>query len=412
MLSGALAPASRIRVDHVRRNVFVLAACQALLFTNNSTVIAVNGLAGRELATAAGLGPGFATVPVTCWVIGGAVNAMIAAQFMKRFGRRAGFTTGASIGIFGALIAALAIYIQSFPLLCLGTFVLGAYNAFGQQYRFAAADASPHNFKAQAISLVLAGGLVGGIIGPESSKITIEWFSTKFLGAYLGLIVFMILVILVLQQLRIPREEHSTTQEPARPWQALVMQPKFAVAVLCAAFSYAVMNLLMTATPLAMTALCGHPYSAAASVIGWHVIGMFAPSFFTGSLIKRFGVLNVMFVGMLLNFVTIGIALSGVTVAHFWWSMVILGVGWNLMYIGATALLTEVYRPSERARAQGFNDFCIFLVMVVSSFSSGFLLDRNGWELLNYLSTVLLGITGAALIWLMFRTRVAPAAAA
>ncbi len=399
-------------MDHVRRNVFVLAACQALLFTNNSTVIAVNGLAGRELATAAGLGPGFATVPVTCWVIGGAVNAMIAAQFMKRFGRRAGFSTGACIGIVGALIAAFAIHIQSFALLCLATFVLGGYNAFGQQYRFAAADASPHHFKAQAISLVLAGGLVGGLIGPESSKITIEWFSTKFLGAYLGLIFFMVMVILVLQLLRIPREEQSKLDEPARSWQQLAMQPKFAIAVLCAALSYAVMNLLMTATPLAMTALCGHPYSAAASVIGWHVIGMFAPSFFTGSLIKKFGVLNVMFAGLLLNFITIGVALSGITVAHFWWAMVILGVGWNFMYIGATAMLTEVYRPSERAKAQGFNDFCIFLIMVASSFSSGFLLDRNGWELLNYVSSVLLVITGIALIWLMLRTRIAPAAAA
>lgn len=399
-------------MDHTRRNVFVLAACQALLFTNNSTVIAVNGLAGRELATAAGLGPAYATVPVTFWVIGGAVNAMIAAQFMKRYGRRAGFSTGACIGIVGALIAALAIYIHSFPLLCLGTFVLGGYNAFGQQYRFAAADASPHHFKAQAISLVLAGGLVGGLIGPESSKITIEWFSTKFLGAYLGLIFFMVLVLLVLQLLRIPVEEQSKLNEQARSWQQLALQPKFAVAVLCAAFSYAVMNLLMTATPLAMTALCGHPYSAAASVIGWHVIGMFAPSFITGSLIKRFGVLNIMFVGLLLNFITIAVALSGITVAHFWWAMVILGVGWNFMYIGATALLTEVYRPAERAKAQGFNDFCIFLIMVASSFSSGFLLDRNGWELLNYVSSVLLVVTGIALVWLMLRTRVAPVAAA
>lgn len=399
-------------MDQVRRNVGVLAACQALLFTNNSTVIAINGLAGKELATAIGLGPAYATVPVTSWVIGGAASAMLAAHFMKRFGRRAGFATGALIGMVGALVAALAVYIESFPLLCLGTFIFGAYNAFGQQYRFAAADASPSNFKAQAISYVLAGGLIGGLVGPQVSKYTIDLFSIKFLGAYLGLIVFMVMVVLIVQLLQVPEEKKNVSDEPPRPWRELYLQPTFVVAAVAAAFSYAVMNLLMTATPLEMTGVCGHPYSAAATVISFHVVGMFAPSFFTGALIKKFGVLNIMFVGVLLNFLTIWIALSGVTVAHFWWSLFILGVGWNFLYIGATTLLTETYRPSERAKAQGTNDFFIFLVMVLSSFASGYVLERQGWELLNYISSVFIGITGAVLVWLMFRRRrVVPAPA-
>lgn len=387
-------------MEAAKKNVAVLAAAQALLFTNNSTVIAINGLAGFALAPDKSL----ATLPVTGWVIGGACTSFFASMLMKRIGRRAGFTVGALVGMIGAAIAAFALYLGSFWLLIAGAFIFGAYNAFGQYYRFAAADAAPGDFKAKAISLVLAGGLVGGLIGPNVSRFTVDAFDTKFLGAYLSLIVFLMLAILVIQQLNIPKPSESEAKDPPRPLAEIMLQPKFVVAVVASAFSYGIMNLLMTATPLEMTAVCGHPYSAAAGVISAHVVGMFAPSFFTGDLIKRFGHLNVMFVGVLINFLCIGIALSGITVAHFWFALVLLGVGWNFIYIGATTLLTETYKPSERAKAQGANDSCVFLAMVTSSFSSGFLLNTNGWSMLNIVSAVVIGIVGVAIVWLMLRS--------
>jgi MFS family permease len=252
---------------------------------------------------------------------------------------------------------------------------------------------------------VLAGGLVGGIVGPTVSKWTKDALPTAFLGAYLTLIVFLCVVLVVIRLLDIPAPTEAEAKESGRPLAAIVAQPAFVVAVVAAAFGYGVMNLLMTATPLAM-GICGHPYSAAATVISWHVIGMFAPSFFTGSLIKRFGVLNVMLAGVVLNFVCIGIALAGIDVANFWGALFLLGVGWNFLYIGATALLTETYRPAEKAKAQGANDMFIFLTMATSSFSSGMLLEANGWQLLNYLAIPFIAAIGIALLWLMTKRRV------
>jgi MFS family permease len=391
-------------MKRVLRNVAVLSGCQALLFTNNSTVIAINGLAGYALAT----NKAFATLPVTGWVIGGAITTYPASMLMKRIGRRAGFSVGAVIGMVGAAIAALALYLHDFWLLCAGTLVFGAYNAFGQYYRFAAADASPTNFKAKAISYVLAGGLVGGLLGPLLSRATVDLFSTRFMGAYAALVVFMVLVLLAAQLLDIPVVAQSSADEPPRPLAQIMRQPKFIVAAFAGALSYGIMNLLMTATPLEMTSVCGHPYGAAASVIGAHVIGMFAPSFFTGSLITRFGTKLVMLTGVVLNMVCIGVALSGVSVAHFMSALVILGVGWNFLYIGATTLLTETYRPSERSQTQGVNDFLIFLTMVTSSFSSGFLLEKNGWQIINYVAAAgILGVGAAIMLMHARRTAIA-----
>ena len=272
-----------------KKNVALLAACQALLFTNNSTLIALNGLAGYALAPDKSL----ATAPVTGWVIGAAATTFFASLLMKRIGRRAGFTLGACVGIVGALICVAALAAADFWLFCLGTTVFGVYNAFGQYYRFAAADVATHDFKAKAISYVIAGGLVGGIIGPTLSRFTIDLLPTAYLAAYLTLIGFLVLVLVVLRFLEIPAPTAAEAKERGRPLAEIAAQPAFVVAVLSAAFSYGVMNLLMTATPLAM-GVCGHPYAAAATVISSHVVGMFAPSFVTGSLIKRFGVLNVM----------------------------------------------------------------------------------------------------------------------
>jgi len=387
-----------------RKNIALLAACQALLFTNNSTVIALNGLVGYQLAPVKSL----ATLPVTGWVVGAAVTTFFASLLMRRIGRRAGFTLGASVGIVGASICSAAIWLSSFWLFCFGTLVFGVYNAFGQYYRFAAADVAAPHWRSRAISYVLAGGLVGGLVGPNVSKFTKDLLPVTYLGAYLTLIVFLVAAIAVLRFLAIPRPTEAESHEPTRPLAEIASQPAFLVAVIAAALGYGVMNLLMTATPLAM-GVCGHPYSAAANVISWHVIGMFAPSFFTGSLIQRFGVLRVMLAGVLFNFLCVGAALAGVDVANFWAALVLLGIGWNFLYIGATTLLTEAYRPAEKAKAQGLNDLCIFLTMATSSFSSGMILERNGWQTLNYLSIPFIAAVGFAVVWLAFRRRPAVA---
>jgi len=391
-------------LDNARKNVAVLAACQALLFTNNSTAIALNGLVGYALAPDKAL----ATLPVTGWVVGGAISTLPMSLLMKRLGRRAGFTVGALIGMIGAALCSLALVQGNFWLFCLGTMVFGVYNAVAQYYRFAAADAVTAELKPRAISLVLAGGLVGGIVGPEVSKHTIELFGTRYLGAYLSLIGFLVLVTGVLQLLRIPSPAGDDHKAPARPLREIIAQPVFIVAAAGAAIGYGVMNLLMTATPLAMR-LCGHPYSAAATVIGWHVIGMFGPSFFTGNLIRRFGVLQVMAAGALLMYVVVGIALSGISVPHFWLALVLLGIGWNFLYIGGTALLNEASSPSERAKTQGANESIIFLTLVLSSFASGVLIDAKGWEMLNWVALPLITVAGAAVLWLLARRRAVPA---
>jgi len=284
------------------------------------------------------------------------------------------------------------------------------YNAFAQYYRFAAADSASPEFRPKAISLVLAGGLVGGIIGPETSKHTVQLLPTLYLGGYLALIGFLVLVIALLQLLEIPPAKESASAEPARPLRTIMAQPAFIVAVLAASMGYGVMNLLMTASPLAM-AVCGHPYSAAASVIGWHVIGMFGPSLFTGNLIRRFGVTNVMFAGVALQLVAIGIALSGISVPHFWLALVTLGAGWNFLYIGGTTLIAQAATPAERAKTQGTNDLIIFIVLGTSSFSSGLLLETNGWRTLNLLALPVAAAIAAAIAWYALKRRGAPVAA-
>ena len=363
-------------------------------------MVSLNGLAGYALAT----DKSYSTLPVTAWVVGAAMAAFPASLLMKRIGRRGGFTLGAVLGIIGALISAAALSIGHFALLCLGTLCLGMYNGVAQFYRFAAADAVRPDVKAKAISLVLAGGLVGGLIGPETSKLTVDFFATRYVGAYLFVTLSMILAILALQVLRIPPPSDAERKGPARPLREIMVQPKFVVAVICSAVGYGVMNLLMTATPLAM-AVCGYPYSDTAFVIGWHIIGMYAPSLFTGSLIRRCGIAQVMLAGVVLLYVCVAIALAGNSVSHFWWAMLIQGVGWNFLYVSGTTLVTESYQPAEKAKAQGANDVAIFLTMVVSSFSSGLLLENNGWQTLNYLALPLVTVAAGAILWLFWLRR-------
>jgi MFS family permease len=387
-------------MNSTQRNVALLAACQAMLFSNNSTLITINGLVGLSLAPYSGL----ATLPVTCWVLGAAFSTIPASFHMKRVGRQRGLTAGTLWGVVGALGSAGAVWMQSFWLLCLATLVFGVYNGYGQYYRFAAADIAEPEFRPTAISLVLAGGLVGGILGPGLSRFTIDLLDTKYMGAYVALVAYSITTMVLLRFVRIPTPTAAERGASGRPLAEIAAQPKFILAVMCGALSYGVMNFLMTSTPIAMS-ICGHPYGDAALVISSHVVGMFAPSFITGGLIRRFGVLSVMLTGVAIMVACIGVALAGIAVVNFWWAMVLLGVGWNFLYIGGTTLLTETYRPEERAKAQGANDQMIFIMMAISSFSSGLTVTAAGWTQLNFIALPLIAVMGAALAWFVLSQR-------
>jgi MFS family permease len=388
-------------VDVARKNVAVLAVCQGLLLVNNSVLITVNALAGFALAPDKAL----ATLPVTMYFVGSALTTIPLSFMMKRHGRRAGFTLGAAFAVLGSLICATAVYAASFWLLCLGVLVLGGYFAAAQYYRFAAADSAPADFKATAISLVLAGGIVGGFVGPETSKRTIDLLAGHlYTGAYLSLVGFALLSVLALRWLAIPALSDTERMSAGRPLAEIARQPAFVVALLCATIAYGVMNLLMTTTPLAMIA-CEHPFSDAAFVIQWHIVGMFAPSFVTGTLIKRFGLATVMLAGVILNVACVAIALNGVELMNFWLAMLLLGIGWNFMFIGATALLTESHTPAERAKVQGVNDAAIFVTLVASSLSSGALFTLQGWDAMNRWALPVLAVAGAAILWLAWIRR-------
>jgi predicted MFS family arabinose efflux permease len=384
-----------------KRNIALLALAQSLLLTNGVMLVAINGLLGLQLAPDRRL----ATLPITTYVIGGALASLGAAFFMKRHGRRAGFMLGSGLGFAGALISAMAVWQGNFWLLCFGTILAGIYNAFGQQYRFAAADSVEANWKGKAISLTLAGGILGGIFGPEMGKVTRSLIEPTFFASYISLAIFALLAMLIASRLDIPPLSIAEQKSAGRPLHEIARQPVFIVAVLAAACGYGTMNLLMTATPLAMD-YCGLPFSDTAFILQWHVIGMFAPSFFTGDLIKRFGIHVVLIVGAALMFLCIGIALSGVTLMHFWWALVLLGVGWNFLFVGGTTLLTEACRPEERAKVQGTNDFLVLGVQAVTSLGSGALILGAGWSALNYFALPMVALTalGSAVFWLQRRS--------
>lgn len=388
-------------MSNEKKNVALLSACQGLLVTNNSILLTTNGLAGYALATDKSL----ATLTFTAFILGAALTTMPASMLMRRYGRRAGFMLGAGFGVAGALLCAAAMLLHNFWLLCAGGFVVGIYNAYGQYYRFAAADSASASFKSKAISLVLAGGIVGGLIGPESSKHTKDLFEgAVFAGSYFSLSIFCLLSMVVLSRIEIPPLTTEEQRDPGRPLAVIARQPAFFVAVLSSVIGYGAMNLLMTATPLAMAA-CEHPFSSAALVIQWHVIGMFAPSFFTGTLIKRFGTIPVMLTGVVISLSCVAVALSGTEVAHFWFALVLIGIGWNFMFVGGTTLLTECHTPSERAKVQGANDTLIYIMMATSSLSSGLLFTLKGWVLMNLMAVPLLVAAGAAMVWLHYYRR-------
>ncbi|RPI46207.1 MAG: MFS transporter [Betaproteobacteria bacterium] len=385
------------------RNVLVLSGCQATLQITGATMISVTGLAGYALAVDKAL----ATVPLTSYVLGSALTTIPASLLMRSVGRRAGFQSGTAVGVLGSAVCSYAIVAASFWLLCLGMFLMGIYTAFGKYYRFAAADAAQESFRAKAISLTLAGGLVGGIVGPELTKYTrTAVVDYTYLGAYISLGIVCLLAMLILSRLDIPKLSEHELQHSGRPLGAIMRQPVFIVAAMSSMLSYGIMNLMMTSTPLAMRAH-EHHFNDAAFVLQWHMIGMYAPSFFTGSLIQRFGVLNVIFAGIVLLFVCVVSALAGTMILNFWLAMFLLGVGWNFMYVGGSALLTECHTPAERAKTQAANDFMVFATMAVSSMSSGLLLNKSGWQAVNYGSIPFLLLATSATCWLMWQRRVA-----
>jgi predicted MFS family arabinose efflux permease len=388
-----------------RRDIFLLACCQALLLTNASGLISMNGLVGFSLAQTKTL----ATFGATTYVLGSALATMPMSLWMARVGRRAGFMTGALINVAGCGVAAAALAWQSFALFCVATGIIGVYNAVGLQYRFAAAEVAAPADRAKAISLVLAGGVVGGLLGPQTARLGRDWLATPFQGSFLVLAAFALVALAVQSRVRVPAPSHEERSGRGRSLRVIARQPEFVVAVLAGALGYGLMNLLMTATPIAMS-FCGHPFSAAALAIEWHVVAMYAPGFVTGSLIRRFGTLRIILAGVALTALATVIALDGISVAHFVAALALVGIGWNFMYTGGTTLLTQTYAPNEKARTQGLNDSIVFATMGVSSLASGALVTTSGWETMNRAALPVLALIALAVAWLMW-TRRAPATA-
>ena len=381
-----------------RRNALLLACAQALGGASASIVIASASLVGSGLL---GADKSLATLPVSCFVLGTAFGTLPAGLIMQRFGRRVGFVGSAAVGIAMGLASAYAIFIADFTLFCLAVMGSGTVAAFVQQYRFAAADTASDGFRPKAISYVLAGGVIAGVVGPQTVILTADWFDPiLFAGTYLAQAGLALISLVILSFVSIPRPPRSgVASGDRRPMSVILAQPRFLVAVACAITSYALMSLVMTATPLAMIA-CGLSQTDAAHAIQWHVIAMFAPSFFTGHLIARFGRERVVAVGLGLLAACAVVAIMGVELAHFWIALILLGIGWNFGFVGATAMLTEVYRPAARGSVQAINDFLVFGFVAAASFSSGALLHAFGWVTINLLVFPFTVLSFALLLWL------------
>ena len=384
----------------MNRNLWLLAVCQGLFLTNNVVFIAINGLVGLSMAPLGWM----ATLPVMGYVVGGALSTTVVARTQSRYGRKVSFQLGLLVALLSALLCAYAAMSKNFWLLCFATLVAGYYNANASLYRFAAAELSRPDWREKAVSLVMAGGLLGAVLGPNMAAMTRDMFSVRFVGAYLSLAVAAVVAMGLLALIRFPPVAPPSKSQGGRPTLEIVSQPLFIVAAIGSALGFGVMNLLMAATPIAMQQ-CNFPFSDIALVLEWHVIGMFAPGFFTGHLIKKFGTLTIMGVGVVLNFVCIAIALSGVDLHQFLGALFLLGVGWNFLFTGGTTLALQTYKPEEKDRAQGAMNFCVFSTLALTSLASGALVTTSGWTLLNYGSLIPVGLTGAALIWLALRQR-------
>ena len=380
----------------MNRHLALLALCQGLFLTNNVTFIAINGLVGLALAPVGWM----ATLPVTGYVVGGALSTWPVSRLQARVGRQRSFQVGLLVAAASAATCAWAVTTRDFWLLLAATLVAGFYNANASLYRFAGPELAAPAFKERAISLVLAGGIVGAFAGPNLASGTREMLGVPFAGAYVALVGVALLSLVAMSFIRFPPHQVPAPGAPAgRPLREMARQPVFVVAVAASALGYGVMNLLMAATPIAMQQ-CRHPFDSAALVLEWHVLGMFVPGFFTGHLIRRFGPLPIMGVGAMLNFACVAVALSGVDVMQFLVALFALGVGWNFLFTGGTTLFTQAYRPEEKTRAQGFMDFCIFATMALTSFASGALVTTQGWTWLNLGSLVPVTVVSLALLWL------------
>lgn len=374
----------------MNKNVILLALCQALLTTGNVLLVSVNGLIGRSIAPSEAL----ITLPVAFQFVGLMAATIPASLSMKRIGRKNGFYLGNSFGIVGALLCILALPDGDFVLFCCGTFLLGIGIGFGTLYRFAAIEVAPEGQQSHAISLVMAGGVLAAILGPALALHSRYWISeTPFAGSFVGLLVLYVIALLLLFNIRIGQPESLQQEAPSeRPLGEILRQDLFIVAVLAGMSSYAVMNLIMTATPLAMERY-GYSFASATSVIKWHVLGMFVPSFFTGRLIQRFGALPIIKSGALLILLCIGINVQGQSEWHFWVALLLLGVGWNFMFISATQLVTLAYNSREKAKTQAANEFLVFGMVTLSALGSGWMEATLGWINLNLLMLPLLAIT-------------------
>lgn len=368
-------------------NAKVLTTAQALGGASPAIIVSLGGLVGQQLAS----DPALATLPVSIFHLGLAVGTLPAAWLMRRHGRRAGYLIGAVLGAAGGLVAAAGIYQQLFVLFCIGTLIAGFYASYVQSYRFAAADGAPNDIKPKLISWVMFGGLFAAIIGPQTviwTRDLVPW--APFAGSFIGQGLLALIAIPVIWRLRSTQSAPPSAAEAKidaatiRPLKQIAAQPRFIVAVTAGVVSYALMSFVMTAAPLAMVG-CGHSVGEAALGIQWHILAMFAPSFFTGRLIQRYGVTAITVVGLLLLAAAGAVAISGLGLSHFWISLVLLGVGWNFGFIGATTMVTACHRPAEKNRVQAMNDFLVFGSVAVSSFASGKLLSVAGWEIINWM---------------------------
>ena len=380
----------------MHRQVLLLASTQALFQTASVMVITVGGLAGAVVAQS----PQFATLPIAAMFMGTAITTVPASIWMNRIGRKYGFISGAVAGTLGGLISAAGIWLGSLSVLCLGTVLVGVYQAFAQFYRFAAGEIADESFRSRAISLVLAGGIVAALMGPLLGRYGSTLFEPAYSGSFILLSLASLAATALLLLLRTPPsiKGETTNTESSRPLSAILKQPAYLVALFGAATGYGVMILAMTATPIAMLHH-HHDLADAAFVIQLHVLGMFLPSFFTGSLIARFGVVQVMLAGVALLTGHVLLTLTGFELNSFISALIFLGIGWNFLYVGGTTLLTRCYSPSEAGRAQGINDMSIFVVGLAASLSAGILFKSFGWQLLNILLLPWLAVAALALLW-------------
>jgi predicted MFS family arabinose efflux permease len=387
-----------------RRNALVLAVGQALAGGNNTVIVATSAIIGVVLAPDKGL----ATLPITMMVFGMWFGTVPLGMLTHRYGRRNALQVGSLFGVLSGLISCGGVLVGSFSLLLLGTFCGGLYAAAHQSYRFAAADTASETFRPKAISWVLAGGIFAAVIGPQLVIFTKDLLPPHlFAATFLGQSLCALLAAGVLQFVKIP-PQHKRHAEPHRSLKEIALTPRFVVAACCGMVSYAMMNMIMTSAPLAMVG-CGHSVTEAALGIQWHVLGMYGPSFFTGTLIARFGVERVTAAGLVLLFLAAIVGVAGVSVAHFWTNLVLLGMGWNFAFIGATTMVTQCHRPHERTAVQSLNDFLIFGSMAVSSFASGQMLAKFGWETINEVVFPTVVIAAGLLTWLALRDRRQPA---